>query len=636
MAKRYFQILARGDKTHKIIKIRKGRKIVRKRVTTRNAESVLNWTSDLLTFLVVWNKFLELNTEEEKIVFCEKNYLNILVLQDVEQIYHQLIETLYLFAGREFEKYLHKDSDNLKMDLINREGIVKAIATGLIQNLLEYDGRISYRSKNSEHIFIHPGSALFGFNPKWVVSAEIVETTKLYARNNTVVDPAWFEEIAPQLCNYKYRNIFYDRVVGKVMCEEDVLFRGHRIIKGRLTEAHDDDYEALRLFIKEALVYRQAGSQFDFVKANQIVKDKIALYYLKSGLTKLNLNNDKLVEWYVDRFSELKVNIKSVENLYKYINEYGETDLRMKLENFLNKKEQNKIDNNYPDNIYLFGQKLEVRYFRNHFRFPDGAAISLTYNDLVKLNNQRLVKLYEDFHPNLLICSDNNFSAPIAMGKNLDKIKEDYDNWHLRKQWKIAKRKYQIMEIRPVEIWGYWDRVMEKIEIGTSLFFGVGKLTVVFGWLGMYFDGKKYSLLLYENEKIALRITMDSLRKIFQEMSGAQFYFFEDEIQKLEEKYHRFFDNIDMKDRLEELLWKNIALEKAFGQKNKFKNGTDLRELLKQKVGQLPKYKQKVYGWLEQKLNYLETLNANKKRIDKYELMELKEQIEKERINDDI
>jgi ATP-dependent helicase HrpA len=108
------------------------------------------------------------------------------------------------------------------------EAIGKSIAAGLIENLMEYYSRHSYRrvKDNESGFFIHPSSATFGHTPKFFVPAEIVRTNKTYARIIQEVKPQWIQEIAPQLIREKPQEAYYDPVNDKVLRKVDIYLKG--------------------------------------------------------------------------------------------------------------------------------------------------------------------------------------------------------------------------------------------------------------------------------------------------------------------------------------------------------------------------------------------------------------------------
>lgn len=144
--------------------------------------------SDTLTFLKVWEGYKASGFDQD---WCIDHYLNSKTLQEVAKVREQLFAVLTQ-VGMEISE--SGDSD----------AIAKAVAAGLISNLLEHHSRFSYDAVLREacgNIFIHPGSSLFGVTPRLLVAAEIIETKKVYASNCTAVKPEWLPDLLPHLCS---------------------------------------------------------------------------------------------------------------------------------------------------------------------------------------------------------------------------------------------------------------------------------------------------------------------------------------------------------------------------------------------------------------------------------------------------
>jgi len=175
-----------------------GRRFVSRKMYS-NFGSGQTFHSDLLTFLAVWKKVFALKDDVEREQYCKSHYLDFQTLEKAKEIFQQLTETLVTFYGKEFKP--HQDQleamlnpENLETeDLGDTVGILKSISSGLVQNLCQRNKYGNYSSAKVDHVFIHPGSLFYNRHPKWFVATEILETTKLFARNITEVDAAWFQ-----------------------------------------------------------------------------------------------------------------------------------------------------------------------------------------------------------------------------------------------------------------------------------------------------------------------------------------------------------------------------------------------------------------------------------------------------------
>lgn len=155
--------------------------------------------SDLLTYLAVWKKVFALKDDLEREQYCKSHYLDFQTLEKAKEIFQQLTETLIEFYGHEFKPHQEKLEAMLNPENLERDGgadtlgVLKSIASGLVQNLCQRNKYGNYTSAKVDRVFIHPSSLFYSRYPKWIIATEILETTKLFARNITEVDPSWFQ-----------------------------------------------------------------------------------------------------------------------------------------------------------------------------------------------------------------------------------------------------------------------------------------------------------------------------------------------------------------------------------------------------------------------------------------------------------
>ncbi|MCC6643265.1 DUF3418 domain-containing protein, partial [Candidatus Peregrinibacteria bacterium] len=523
-AKRNFQRMASGgERTVRYISIRRGRKFVRKKVYEDNGDRQM--ASDLLVFLVVWNKIQSL-PEDQREAFCQSNYLNYLGFQEIYQIYHQLLDTLKTFAKDEFSKYLPDEggAENLVFDLENREGILKSISSGFIQNLCEVTNKVVYKSRGVEGIMIHPGSALFSINPRWFVSAEIVETTKLFARNNTMIDISWLEEIAPQLCKVRRGEVYFDRTTGRLMREEAVYFRDSKIIRSRTVDLAKESPEiAEEALIREGLIEGQLARQFNWVGANFETMRRVRFYAKMLDLNEKDFASERLFKWYKQKFREVGQKagqrVKSLHDLKKLIDEQGKKALFLKVEDILTAEQLKTLKEKYPEKVYLAGREYPVEYVLDHDESRSGPVIKLLVGDLDGLDSKSEKSLGK-LKPNFQVYSNELYQNMIAESASIDELKHEVDHWYLRKAWKKARRSLEIKSFRLNEFWPHSHDLLQRVEIGMSRFGQTGE-GMVYGYIGVKMEGKKVVKTIFEDLQKARDELKNVLAALEKYLSGA-------------------------------------------------------------------------------------------------------------------
>ena len=123
---------------------------------------------------------------------------------------------------------------------------------------------------------IFPGSGLFNRGGNWIVAAEMVETSRLFARTVANIESDWLEEIGGRLCRRTYSAPHWEKDRGEVVASEQVTLFGLVIVPGRsVSFGRIDPGEAARIFIRSALVEGEVKKPLPFLVHNQALIAKI-------------------------------------------------------------------------------------------------------------------------------------------------------------------------------------------------------------------------------------------------------------------------------------------------------------------------------------------------------------------------
>lgn len=197
-----------------------------------------NPSSDALTILNIWEEWEESGENGERAQWARDNFLSSRALREIERNYEQIIKML------EEEGFAITSSTD-------PVAIRKAVAAGLITNLCTQPYNHSYSWRGQSGIYVFPGSSVFGHDedPPMIVCSEVVETTKRFARNCTVIDPSWLEELIPESAlkrKYEFRDLYLD---GSFQIIEKLNFHG-TVIRENIAHILTDEilpFVALRL-----------------------------------------------------------------------------------------------------------------------------------------------------------------------------------------------------------------------------------------------------------------------------------------------------------------------------------------------------------------------------------------------------
>ena len=210
-------------------------------------------TSDFLTLLNLWNYLEKQQKELGSSAFrrlCKAEFLNYLRVREWQDVLRQL---------RQLAKPLGLtllDSKTGVAPSVNPDGIHRSLLAGLLSHIgLKDTAKRDYIGARQQRFVLFPGSTLAKKQPNAVMSAELVETSRLFARMNAAIDPAWAEPLAGALCKRSYSEPHWEKKQGAAVVYERVTLYGVPIVARRRVQfSRVDPAYARELFIRHALV----------------------------------------------------------------------------------------------------------------------------------------------------------------------------------------------------------------------------------------------------------------------------------------------------------------------------------------------------------------------------------------------
>ncbi|MCI0156202.1 ATP-dependent RNA helicase HrpA [Leifsonia shinshuensis] len=330
-------------------------------------------TSDFLTLLNLWNYLEEQQRELSSSAFrrlCKAEYLNFLRVREWQDVYRQLRQ-----LARPLELTVGEPS-------IDPDGIHRSLLAGLLSHIGLKDLRESgnkgsargqrqseYLGARQTRFVIFPGSALAKKQPNAIMSAELVETSRLFARMNATIDPAWAEPIAGDLCKRQYSEPHWEKNQGAVVAYERVTLYGVPIIPRRRMQYARIDAELSReLFIRHALVDGEWDSRQAFDRANRKLLAELRELEERTRRRDI-LNDDEAVfEFYDARIPADVVSTRSFEGWWKKARTETPELLTMTPESLLEDDAAGVDEEAFPPVWRQGDQRLTLRY-----RFEPGA-----------------------------------------------------------------------------------------------------------------------------------------------------------------------------------------------------------------------------------------------------------------------
>jgi ATP-dependent helicase HrpA len=218
--------------------------------------------SDFLAYLNLWTYLRERQKELSSSQFrrlCRNEFLNYLRVREWQDLYGQLRQVA---AGLGI---------GLNSTAAPPAAIHQALLSGLLSHVGLKDSETQeYQGARGARFAVFPGSALFRKPPRWVMAAELVETSRLWARIVARIEPEWAEALAPHLVKRAYSEPHWDAERGAVLAFEKVTLYGVPLVARRLVNyGRIDPALSRELFIRHALVEGDWQTRHAFFEHNR-------------------------------------------------------------------------------------------------------------------------------------------------------------------------------------------------------------------------------------------------------------------------------------------------------------------------------------------------------------------------------
>nr|WP_257393348.1 DUF3418 domain-containing protein [Neisseria meningitidis] len=298
--------------------------------------------SDFLAYLNIWDSFQRERdkglSNKQLVQWCRQYFLSHLRMREWRELHHQLAQTAIEMgltaketafrrspevrqltssenagdqdlSAKLKQKQLDKKQHRAQIRAAKEAGyeqIHRALLTGLIANvgMKSPDGN-DYTGSRGSRFHLFPASALFKAKPKWVMAAELVETTRLYARDVAVIQPEWIEQEAPHLVRYHYFEPHWEQKRGEVVASERVTLYGLTVLPRRpVSYGKVAPEEAREIFIRSALVAQECDLKADFFVHNKKLIKEITELEHKSRKQDVLVDDEALFAFYNERLPD--------------------------------------------------------------------------------------------------------------------------------------------------------------------------------------------------------------------------------------------------------------------------------------------------------------------------------------------
>ncbi|WP_445515605.1 ATP-dependent RNA helicase HrpA [Streptomyces sp. NEAU-174] len=327
-------------------------------------------SSDFLAFLNLWKYVRERQKELSSSAFrrmCRNEYLNYLRIREWQDIYSQL-------------RTVAKTMD---IHMSEQDAAPDHIHTSLLAGLLSHVGlkdteKNEYVGARSAKFAVFPGSALFKKPPRWVMSAELVETSRLWARVNAKIEPEWIEPLAQHLVKRTYSEPHWEQKQAAVMAYERVTLYGVPIVAQRKVNYGRIDPETSRdLFIRNALVEGDWRTHHQFFHDNRKLLGEVEELEHRARRRDILVDDETLFDFYDQRIPEHVVSGAHFDSWWKHKRREEPELLNFEKSMLINERAQGVTKDAYPDSWRQGKLKFKVTYQFEPGADADGVTVHI-------------------------------------------------------------------------------------------------------------------------------------------------------------------------------------------------------------------------------------------------------------------
>ena len=323
-------------------------------------------SSDFLGYLNLWRYITEQRRELSGSAFrkmCKAEYLHWLRIREWQDLTAQLTRTCR-------ELGWHPPSGKAAEDDLH-----KAILAGLLTNVGMRDEETrEFRGTRGIRFQIFPGSSLSKKPPRWVMASELVETSRLWARDVARIDPGWIEQLGPHLVRKQYSEPHWSDAQGAAMAYEKVLLLGLTVVEGRrILLSRVDAPLAREMLVRHGIIEGRWQTRIPVINENSEAVEQARELETRSRRRDLVIDDETLIRFYLDR---LPADITSGRHLESWWKKKGHEDpdaLRLTPEDIRTAESAPSVDE-FPPYWRQGERTFELRYAFE----PGGEADGIT------------------------------------------------------------------------------------------------------------------------------------------------------------------------------------------------------------------------------------------------------------------
>ena len=336
--------------------------------------------SDFITYVNLWNYINEQREELSSSHFrkmCQKDFLAYMRVREWQDIYTQIKQVT--------------DELDIKVSSTpsNFDDIHQALLAGLLSHIGLKDKDAEYLGARNSKFYMFPGSGLFKKQPKWGMFAELVETSKLFARVAARIKPEWVELQAQHLIKRSYAEPHWQKKSGVVGAFETQMLYGIPIVsKRKVIYTHIDPILCRELFIRHALVEGEFETRHQFFKDNQALLNDIEELEHKSRRRDILVDDETLFLFYDEIVPQNVCSAKQFDSWWNKEKQQQPQLLNYQRDQVMAHDADKVTANAYPDHWQQGDFRLQLEYAFEPGTAQDGVTVNIPLALLNQISEQ--------------------------------------------------------------------------------------------------------------------------------------------------------------------------------------------------------------------------------------------------------
>ncbi|KKD62509.1 ATP-dependent helicase HrpA [Grimontia sp. AD028] len=326
--------------------------------------------SDFLAYVNLWEHIKEQQKALSGNQFrkqCKKDYLNYLRVREWQDVHYQIRQVVNELGFK------------INQEPSDYQSIHMSLLAGLLSHIgLKDQEKNEYQGARNARFNIFPGSGIFKKQPKWVMVAELVETSKLWGRVAAKIQPEWVEPLAKHLIKRSYSEPHWEKKQAAVFAFEKVMLYGIPIVpKRKVNYGSIDSVVSREIFIRSALVEGDWDTKHKFFHQNRKMLAEVEELEKKSRRRDILVDDDTLYEFYDQRIEHTVVSGRHFDSWWKKASRDEPEKLNFEKAMLLAGDASHVTELDYPNFWHQGNLKLKLSYQFEPGEDHDGVTVHI-------------------------------------------------------------------------------------------------------------------------------------------------------------------------------------------------------------------------------------------------------------------